>query len=58
MQHKKGYKSNHFAEKYGLRLKYRLFKKYNPINTRKEAEIIEQILTKKLRKKGYGVWSN
>ncbi len=33
-------------------------KKYNPIKTCKEAKIIEKKLTKKLRKKGYGVWSN
>lgn len=57
-QHKNGYKSNHFVKKYGLKLKPKLYKKYNPIKTRKEAEVIEQQLTEKLRRKGYGVWSN
>lgn len=56
-QHKEGYKSNIFVKKYGLCLKPRKYKKYNPIKTRKKAEIIEKKLTKKLRKKGYGVWS-
>lgn len=57
-QHKNGYKSNGFVKKYGLKLKPKLYKKYNPIKTRKEAENIEQQLTEKLRNKGYGVWSN
>lgn len=57
-QHKDGYKSNIFVKKYGLSLKPRKYKKYNPIKTRKKAEIIEKKLTKKLRKKGHGVWSN
>lgn len=57
-QHKDGYKSNHFVKKYGIKLIPRKYKKYNPINTRKEAERIEQFLAEKLRKKGYGVWSN
>jgi hypothetical protein len=57
-QHKQGYKSNSFARRYGLWLKPRRYKKYNPIKTRKEAELIEQMLSEKLRKKGHGVWSN
>jgi len=57
-QHKQGYKSNSFVRRYGLWLKPRKYKKFNPIKTRKEAEIIEQKLTKKLRRKGHGVWSN
>ena len=57
-QHKQGYKSNSFVRRYGLWLKPRKYKKFNPIKTRKAAEIIEQKLTKKLRKKGHGVWSN
>jgi hypothetical protein len=58
LQHKNGYKSNSFVKRYGLKLRPRKYKKYNPIKTRKEAEIIERHLTKKLRKKGHGVWSN
>ena len=57
-QHKEGYKSNHFAKKYGLWLKQRKYKKFNPIKTREESEMLEKKLTKKLRKKGHGVWSN
>ena len=57
-QHKAGYKSNSFARRFGIRLIQRKYKKFNPIATRKKAEIIEQKLTNKLRKKGHGVWSN
>jgi hypothetical protein len=57
-QHKQGYKSNRYVRKYGLRLKKRLYKKYNPMKTRKESELMEKKLAEKLRKKGYGVWSN
>jgi hypothetical protein len=57
-QHKNGYKANRFVKKYGFRLRLRKFKKYNPIETREEAENIEQKLADKLRKKGHGVWSN
>lgn len=57
-QHKQGYKSNGFVKRYGLRLKPRLYKKYNPIQARKKAELIEEQLAEKLRRKGYGVWSN
>lgn len=57
-QHKAGYKANSFVRKYGLRLKRRKFLKFNPIESREEAEKIEQQLAKKLRMKGHGVWSN
>jgi predicted GIY-YIG superfamily endonuclease len=57
-QHKTGYKANRFVKKYGLKLKPRKFKKYNPIEKREEAEQIEQGLAEKLRRKGHGVWSN
>ena len=57
-QHKEGYKANSFVKRYGLRLVWRKFKKYNPTETREEAEYIERRLAEKLRKKGHGVWSN
>ena len=57
-QHKKGYKANSFVKRYGVRLVRRKFQKYNPIETREQAEQIERWLTEKLRKKGHGVWSN
>jgi predicted GIY-YIG superfamily endonuclease len=57
-QHKQGYKSNSYVKRYGIRLVWRKFQRYNPIETRKDAEQVEQWLTNKLRKKGHGVWSN
>ena len=57
-QHQQGYKSNSFVKRYGLWLKPRKYRKYNPIKTREEAEEIEQQLSNKLRRKGHGVWSN
>jgi len=57
-QHKEGYKANAYAKKYGLRLRPDLYKKYNPIPTRKDAEEIEEMLGNALRKIGYGVWFN
>ena len=57
-QHKTGYKSNSFVKRYGQKLVWRKFKKYNPIRTREEAEYVEQQLANKLRRNGHGVWSN
>ncbi|MBU0498342.1 MAG: GIY-YIG nuclease family protein [Candidatus Thermoplasmatota archaeon] len=57
-QHKAGYKANRFVKRYGMRLVPRKFRKYNPIEKREDAEILEQWLARKLRKKGHGVWSN
>jgi predicted GIY-YIG superfamily endonuclease len=57
-QHKEGYKGNRFVKEFGLGLCPRLYESFNPIGTRKEAEIIEAKLTESLRSKGHGVWSN
>ena len=57
-QHKEGYKSNQYAREYGIRLRPELYEKYNPIPTRKDAEEIEEMLGKLLRKQGIGVWFN
>jgi hypothetical protein len=57
-QHKEGYKSNTYAKIYGIGLRPDLYEKYNPIPTRKDAEEIEEMLGKELRKKGIGVWFN
>jgi predicted GIY-YIG superfamily endonuclease len=57
-QHKKGYKGNRFVKEFGLGLCPRLYESFNPIDTRKEAESIEAMLTESLRIKGHGVWSN
>ena len=57
-QRKEGYKSNKYAREYGIRLRPELYEKYNPIPTRKDAEEIEKMLGKQLRKQGIGVWFN
>ena len=57
-QHKAGIKANRYAKKYGLSLRYKLFEKYNPISTRKEAEYKEELLGEHLRKRGFAVWWN
>ena len=57
-QRKEGYKSNKYAKYYGIKLRPDLYEKYNPIPTRKDAEHIEEYLSKILRKKGIAVWFN
>ena len=57
-QHKQGYKSNSFVKRFGVTLSPKHYQKYNPVETREQAEALEQYLTKKLRKKRHGVWSN
>ena len=57
-QHKEGYKSNKYAKRYGLKLRPDLYEKYNPIPTRKDAKLIEEMLGRELRSQGYGVWFN
>jgi len=46
------------VKKYGIRLRPRLYQRYNPIATREEAETKEKELTLKYRRRGYTVWSN
>ena len=57
-QHKEGYKANKYAKIYGLKLRPDLYAKYNPIPTRQDAEQIEEMVGKELRKRGIGVWYN
>jgi len=57
-QHKQGYKSNSYAQRFGMKLAPELYEKYNPIPTRKDAEELEEYVAHKLRKKRYGVWFN
>ncbi len=58
-QHQKGGRlSNSFVRKYGRRLLPKLYRKYNPIPTRKDALELEEYLSEKLRAEGYGVWTN
>ena len=37
---------------------WKKFKRYNPINTRKEAERLEEEIAIKYRDKGFTVWSD
>jgi len=46
------------SENFNIKLHQKISDKYNPLATREEAEKIEQYLTKRLRAKGHGVWSN
>ena len=57
-QHKKGYKSNTFARRFGVKLAPKFYEKYNPIPTRKDAKELEEYVANKLRKEGYGIWFN
>lgn len=53
--HRKGVKSNRFAQVYGLRLLPRLYAVYNPMPYR-AAQDMEIELAIGLREEGYGVW--
>ena len=63
-QHKVGYKTSRYLWKggkgtgqwLGLWLKRRLYERYNPIETRAEAERLELWLAEQLRRKGYTVF--
>lgn len=46
------------VHRYGIRLRPRLYQKYNPLRTREEAQANEEELTIKYRRRGYTVWSN
>lgn len=56
-QHKSGYKSNRLAKKFGVCLRPRHYEKHNPM-TYEESIEMEIEKTRRLRKRGYGVWSN
>ncbi|MDP8236609.1 MAG: GIY-YIG nuclease family protein [Candidatus Erginobacter occultus] len=50
--------SNSFVKRYGRRLLPDLYRKYNPIPTRKDALELEKYLAEILRAAGHGVWTN
>lgn len=56
-QHKMGYKAARIVRRYGIRLKPRQFRFYNPM-TRDEAKYMEVEKARRLRNRGYGVWQN
>lgn len=55
LNHKDGYKSNRYAEKYGLHLRPDLFAVYNPMPYKAAVEL-EIELAEGLREEGYAVW--
>ena len=58
-QHRKGGRlSNSFVRRYGRRLLPGLYRKYNPVPTRKDALDLEKYLSGKLRADSHGVWTN
>jgi predicted GIY-YIG superfamily endonuclease len=58
IRNKKGPLYSKTVNKYGIRLRPRLYQKHNPMTTKAEALEKEKELTAKYRKKGYTVWSN
>ena len=55
-RNKKGRLFNKYAKKYGLRLKPRLYKIHNPLESKEEAMKMEEEKARRLRKRGYAVW--
>ena len=55
VDHQRGYKSNTYVYKYGVRLLPKHFERLNPM-TYKEAVAEEKRLANRLRKEGYAVW--
>jgi hypothetical protein len=53
--HKKGYKSNRYVRKYGIRLCPILYEEYNPLSYTDEKEM-EVELAGILRRRGHAVW--
>ena len=54
-QHRDGYKACRLVREFGVRLRPRLYAKYNPMPYA-EAARRERALAAKLRKRGYAVW--
>jgi hypothetical protein len=55
IEHQRGYKSNTYVYKYGVRLLPKHFQHLNPMKYQ-EAAAEEKRLAGRLRRKGYGVW--
>jgi hypothetical protein len=54
-QHRNGVHASRWVRRYGVRLRPRLFARYNPLPTRPAAEQLEARLAARLRQKGYRV---
>ena len=57
-QHLDGYKANRYAKKFGNFLRKKNIGTKNPYLSRKAVEKAEAETAERLRKRGYGVWSN
>ena len=57
-QHLEGYKANRYAKKFGNFLRNKNTGVKNPYLSRKAVEKAEAETAERLRKRGYGVWSN
>ena len=57
-QHLEGYKANRYAKKFGNFLRKKNTGVKNPYFSRKVVEKAEAETAERLRKRGYGVWSN
>lgn len=57
INHKRGYKANRYAKRYGVKLRPDLFAMYNPMPYEAATEL-EQELARGLREDGYAVWQN
>jgi hypothetical protein len=55
-QHLNDHKASRYVKRYGKRLRPRLYERFNPMNTRAEAEAMERELARRLRKRGYTVY--
>jgi hypothetical protein len=55
-QHKRGYRASRYVRKYGVRLRPRLYKEFNPLPDRASSEAAEIELARRLRKRGYTVF--
>jgi hypothetical protein len=53
--HLKGYKSNSYVTRYGVRLLPSLYRRLNPMS-HELAKLTEVMLAEKLRADGYAVW--
>ena len=56
-QHRNGAKACRFARRYGLRLRPRLYRQFNPM-TWEQACAREVELARDLRRRGFAVWQN
>lgn len=55
-QHLAGYRASRFVRRYGLFLRPRLYRRYNPMPTRQESEAMEAWLRETLERRGYTVF--